>query len=100
LSPGPDVSMDRLHARRDLAHFLETTRRGTDFKSVLQDMDNFQAKAFDLLTSQATRKAFHLDQEPAAIRDSYGRYISVQSVLCARRLIEAGTRVACISWAP
>src|SRR5437870_9113452 len=100
LSPGPEVSMDRLHARRDLAHFLETTRRGTDFKSVLQDMDNFQAKAFDLLTSQATRKAFQLDQEPAAIRESYGRNIYGQSVLLARRLIEAGTRVACISWAP
>jgi hypothetical protein len=100
LSPGPDVSMDRLHARRDLAHFLETSGRNPGSERLLQDMDNFQAKAFDLLTSQATRKAFQLDQEPAAIRESYGRNIYGQSVLLARRLIEAGTRVACISWAP
>ncbi len=34
------------------------------------------------------------------MRESYGRNIYGQSVLLARRLIEAGTRVACISWAP
>jgi uncharacterized protein (DUF1501 family) len=34
------------------------------------------------------------------VRDSYGRNIYGQSVLLARRLIEAGTRVASISWAP
>src|SRR5262249_33080606 len=49
---------------------------------------------------QATRKAFQLDQEPATIRDSYGRNIYGQSVLLARRLIEAGARAARISWAP
>jgi uncharacterized protein (DUF1501 family) len=34
------------------------------------------------------------------VRDAYGRNVYGQSVLLARRLIEAGTRVACISWAP
>ena len=109
LSPGPDVSLDRLHARKDLVHFLEETPRGggrrtrtssATVERALQDMNTFQAKAFDLLTSQATRKAFQLDQEPVTIRESYGRNIYGQSVLLARRLIEAGTRVACISWAP
>jgi hypothetical protein len=99
LSPGPDVSLDRLQARRNLFHFLEGNGR-RDRDRVLQDMGAFQAKAFDLLTSPATRKAFQLDQEPALIRESYGRNIYGQSVLLARRLIEAGTRVACISWAP
>jgi len=108
LSPGPDVSLDRLHARKDLIHDFEgaahrvsgTSRLIPPVERALQDMGTFQAKAFDLLTSQATRKAFQLDQEPATIRESYGRNIYGQSVLLARRLIEAGTRVACISWAP
>jgi hypothetical protein len=99
LSPGPEVGLDRLHARRNLAHFLEGGRR-TSSERALQDMDMFQAKAFDMITSAATRKAFQLDQEPLTIRESYGRNIYGQSVLLARRLIEAGTRVACISWAP
>jgi uncharacterized protein (DUF1501 family) len=34
------------------------------------------------------------------MRDSYGRNIYGQSVLLARRLIEAGTRVVTVSWAP
>jgi hypothetical protein len=99
LSPGPEVGLDRLQARRNLAHFLEGGRH-TSSERALQDMDMFQAKAFDMITSAATRKAFQLDQEPLTIRESYGRNIYGQSVLLARRLIEAGTRVACISWAP
>jgi uncharacterized protein (DUF1501 family) len=63
-------------------------------------MAGFQDKAFDLLVSPATQRAFQLEREPAPVRESYGRNIYGQSVLLARRLIEAGTRVACISWAP
>src|SRR5438105_405727 len=97
LSLGDDVSSARLNQRRRLETVLgpavPSDRR-------MQDMGSFQARAFDLLTSAATRRAFQLDQEPAAVRDAYGRNIYGQSVLLSRRLIEAGTRVACISWAP
>jgi uncharacterized protein (DUF1501 family) len=63
-------------------------------------MNVFQAKAFDLLTAPATQQAFQIDREPLAVRERYGRNIYGQSTLLARRLIEAGTRVASISWAP
>jgi hypothetical protein len=66
----------------------------------LQAMDDLQRQAFGLLTSSVARRAFQLDLEPAALRDSYGRNIYGQSVLLARRLIEAGTRVVTMSWAP
>ena len=46
------------------------------------------------------REAVRIDREPPKVRDAYGRNIYGQSVLLARRLIEAGTRVACVSWAP
>src|SRR5262249_52551380 len=55
---------------------------------------------FGLLTSPDVTRAFQLDREPAAVRARYGRNIYGQSVLLSRRLIEAGTRVASISWAP
>src|SRR5262249_61066394 len=58
------------------------------------------ARAFDLLTAPASHRAFRLDKEPPKTRDAYGRNVYGQSVLLARRLIEAGTRVACVSWAP
>ena len=63
-------------------------------------MNQFQQQAIDILTSKATQDAFRLQQEPAAIRESYGKNIYGQSVLLARRMIEAGTRVVTISWAP
>ena len=34
------------------------------------------------------------------MREAYGRNVYGQSLLLARRLVEAGTRLACISWAP
>jgi hypothetical protein len=96
LSVGPEVSPERLDARRRL--LTQLAERGDDGRT--REMSGFQARAFDLLTSPATQKAFDLRREPAAVRDAYGRNIYGQSVLLARRLIEAGTRLACVSWAP
>ncbi len=96
LGLGAEMNATRLDARRRLLDWL---RCGADDRSA-QEMAGFQGKAFDLLVSPATQKAFRLDLEPLAVRDGYGRNIYGQSVLLARRLIEAGTRVACISWAP
>src|SRR5690606_18414108 len=63
-------------------------------------MDQFQQRALELLTSPAAQQAFRIEEEPDAVRDAYGRNIYGQSVLLARRLVEAGTRVVNISWAP
>jgi uncharacterized protein (DUF1501 family) len=90
------MSADRLGARRRL---LDRLHAVADDRSA-QEMTGFQGRAFDLLASATAQKAFRLDQEPLAVRDRYGHNIYGQSVLLARRLIEAGTRVACISWAP
>jgi hypothetical protein len=96
LGLGPDVSTPRLDQRRGLTAALHEVGGGT----ALEDMDTFQARAFDLLTSAATQQAFQIDREPASLRDSYGRNIYGQSVLLSRRLLEAGTRVVTLSWAP
>ncbi len=94
LTPAEDVPNSRLDNRR---HLLRGMSGSLDKQT---DLDSFQQKAFDLLTSTATQKAFRLDQESTKTRDAYGRNIYGQSTLLARRLIEAGTRVACVSWAP
>jgi hypothetical protein len=49
-------------------------------------------RAFALLRSRAVREAFDLSRETPAVRDRYGRTEHGQSVLLARRLVEAGTR--------
>ena len=53
-------------------------------------MDTLYARAFSLLTSPRARQAFDLEQEPARLRDRYGRTQQGQGTLLARRLIEAG----------
>jgi hypothetical protein len=94
LSLDQEINTERLLRRKGLMERL--TRNGQG----MGEMGVFQEKAFSLLTSPATQQAFRLGLEAPKVRDSYGRNIYGQSVLLARRLIEAGTRVACISWAP
>ena len=87
-----EVDPQRMLSRRGLAEFPHTSKLAD---RALQDMNGFQTRAFDLLTSPASQRAFHVNQEPPGLRDRYGRNIYGQSVLLARRLIEAGSRVAC-----
>jgi hypothetical protein len=100
LSRPADINAERMDQRRQLMTQLGAGNADWRADRQLQDLDGFTAKALDLLNGPATQRAFRLDQESASVREAYGRNIYGQSVLLARRLIEAGTRVACISWAP
>jgi len=91
-----DVSVERLATRGQL---LTSLNQPLD-SAAMGTMNRFQLRALDVLTSESVRGAFRLDQEVDGTRDNYGCNIYGQSVLLARRLIEAGTRVVTISWAP
>jgi len=55
-------------------------------------------QALDLLQSERSRKAFQIAAEPAAVRDRYGSSRFAQSLLLARRLVEAGVTLVQINW--
>ena len=55
-------------------------------------------QAVDLLCGRRARDAFDLSNESAATRDRYGRTKFGQSVLLARRLVEAGTSLVQVNW--
>jgi hypothetical protein len=57
-----------------------------------------QQQALDLVAGARARRAFHLGEEPEALRDRYGRTKFGQSVLLARRLVEAGVSLVRINW--
>src|SRR5262249_19782290 len=44
------------------------------------------------------RAAFDLDKEPVRLRERYGRSRFAQSVLLARRLVEAGVSLGQVNW--
>lgn len=94
------VSAERLSIRRRLFQRLDGQVPLSQETPPSQAMSSFQQRAFDLLTSGATQRAFRISEEPKKVRDAYGRNIYGQSTLLARRLIEAGTRVVTLSWAP
>ncbi len=55
-------------------------------------------QALGLLNGSKARQAFDLSQETDATRDRYGRTRWAQSVLLARRLVEAGVSLVQINW--
>ncbi len=99
LSPPAEVPSVRLQSRQELLRSIRSNPTAR-MDRLAREMNGFQQNAFDLLTSNSTQQAFRIEQESDRTRDSYGRNIYGQSVLLARRLIEAGTRMACVSWAP
>lgn len=94
-----DIPTRRLTNRSQLLSNLNRHLPG-DSAAPLLAMNRFQQQAADILTSQSTQAAFRIERESDTTRDAYGRNIYGQSVLLARRLIEAGTRVVTVSWAP
>jgi hypothetical protein len=62
------------------------------------DHDGNCERAFRLLQSSATRRAFRLADEPDRVRERYGRHHFGQSCLLARRLVEAGVPLITVYW--
>ncbi len=119
--PG-DISIDRLDDRAALLRRLDARRRSIEAQVEsearaggsrnawtagngngnshgdagagrrIDPCDVYTEKAFRLLHSPAVRKAFDLAAEDPRLRDRYGRTKLGQSVLLARRLVEAGVR--------
>src|SRR5262249_17235053 len=93
-----EVSAARLEGRRSLQRMvnrrLDTVARGEGLRSY----DQQSQQAFDLLRRASARQAFRLDQEPDRVRDRYGWSQFGQSVLLARRLVEAGVSLVQVNW--
>lgn len=83
----------RQHLLKSLDQFQEQSERQLEFARV---HNAFTEKALSLATSSKAKKAFDLSGEPAKLRDAYGRNNVGQSMLLARRLVEAGVRFVTI----
>lgn len=90
LESAPDLTAIRFDHRKSLVQQVDRQTRLVEHSSAVTRMDRFQQRAFDLLSSGRTRAAFDLDKEPASVKARYGPSLSATSLLCARRLVEAG----------
>jgi len=82
----------RFATRRSMRDVVDAHFSGIEKADVLDGMDTFYQRAYSLISSEKARAAFDIDQEPAKLRDEYGRNAAGQRMLLARRLVESGVR--------
>lgn len=100
----PDLTtpaeIPQLRFERRLSLLEQVDRyRNSDMNSAAVVSFNRQSKqALELLGGSQGRRAFDLSQESDATRDRYGRTRWAQSILLARRLVEAGVSLVQVNW--
>ncbi|HEY7154192.1 MAG TPA: DUF1501 domain-containing protein [Gemmataceae bacterium] len=104
------LSVDRLADRKTLLKNFDTMRRDADANGAVKAMDAFTEQAFGLLTSSRMADALDLSKEPLRAIERYGTGDPKvfmdgngaprvpQSLLMARRLVEAGARVVTLNY--
>jgi len=104
------ISLQRLDDRRALLDGIDNLKREVDQNGQMDAMDQFQQRAWNILSGKEAREAFDLDAEPRAIRERYGFIPEFkaptpdrcgvpawsQRLLLARRLVEAGVRLVTV----
>ena len=104
------ISVDRLDERKALLKRFDDMRRDADSTGSVKAMDAFTEQAFGLLTSSKMAEALDISKEPVKVIERYGTGNPKvfmdgngaprvpQSLLMARRLIEAGARVVTLNY--
>ena len=98
LSLPSEVSGARFSSRRQLLATLDATQRQADLAAVAGRFSHHARQAFDLLAGRAARRAFEISEEPDVLREQYGRNRFGQSLLLARRLVQAGVALVQVNW--
>jgi hypothetical protein len=92
------LPLERVRQRRDLLCRLEA--RADDRAAsgpAVQQLETNCRSVYDLLEGRAG-EVFDLCREPAALRERYGHTLVGQSLLLARRLVEAGVSLITVNW--
>jgi Protein of unknown function (DUF1501) len=93
LQLAPGIEVGRLGDRRTLLDEVNRQQRQFDDLAECRRLSDQQQLAFSVLSSGKVARAFEMGREPASVRDRYGRHPFGQSLLLARRLVEAGVPV-------
>jgi hypothetical protein len=86
-------SVERLEKRRNLLDEMSAQRDTLAAASANDPLARQRDLAYALLLSGKVARAFEMGREDPRVRDRYGRHMFGQSLLLARRLVEAGVPV-------
>jgi hypothetical protein len=92
LSLPKSISAEAIDDRRTMLKIVDQYYRQKENTAEFAKMDTFQEQALRMILSPHVKEAFNISQESEKTRDRYGRTRVGQSVLLARRLVEAGCR--------
>ncbi|MBI3861205.1 MAG: DUF1501 domain-containing protein [Planctomycetia bacterium] len=98
VQPIADLTELRLTARLDLLKQVDRQQRLIDQSAGVRTFDEYYQRAFNLIGSAATHKAFRLADESPEMRARYGKTEFGQRCLLARRLAEAGVPMTYVSY--
>lgn len=93
------IDSQRMERRRSLLSGLDV-RANTRTDAAFDRMTDDQKLAFTMLASGQLSQAFELNRESAETRERYGRHPFGQSLLLARRLVEAGVPIVQANMGP
>ena len=93
-----DVSETRSNQRRKLLESIDGQLRHLENDLRISARSSHYDRAYSLLSSRGAVEAFDLSREPIEVRERYGMNIHGQSVLQARRLVEAGVPFVTVFW--
>lgn len=93
------VEVDRLQNRDQLRTSFDRFRRDLDRAEVLEKLDRYNRRAYEMVLGGHVQQAFDVSRESDATRDLYGRNSIGEKALLARRLVEAGTTFVLVSGA-
>jgi hypothetical protein len=95
----PDgMSPERLGFRRALMAQFDASQRWLEAQQRVRSLNSYQQLAWSLITSGKMTAALDVQREAPATRERYGMNLFGQSLLAARRLIEAGSRFLTVFW--
>ena len=97
-SPRPELNPDRTRDRQALLRSIDGRSRAFDRHADAEAMSAHYDRAFSVLSAPAAARAFDLSREPLRVRERYGMNPHGQSVLQARRLVEAGVPLVTVFW--
>jgi len=98
LALNADLDTVRLEGRQGLLRSLDRQVGRMGLNPQLEAAGANHRRAFDLLANPAAKAAFDLSKEPPKVRERYGMNRHGQSVLQARRLVEAGVPLVTVFW--
>jgi hypothetical protein len=93
-----ELDPNRVRGRQGLLSSLDSQIRSLESHAQASAMEAHYKRAFELLAAPAATQAFDLSREPSKLRERYGMNRHGQSVLQARRLIEAGVPLVTVFW--